>query len=60
MGESGSILVVLNTALLAITVFFLKRSLDKLDEMDERQQDHGERIARLEAISGPHSTVRGA
>jgi hypothetical protein len=51
----NSILVAGNTVLAAFTAFFLKRSLDKLDELDKRSVDHGERLSRIEGVtSGPY------
>lgn len=34
--------------LLAVTAYFLKRSLDALERLEHKVAEHGERIARLE------------
>lgn len=52
-------MIAVNTTLVAVTAYFLKRSLDRLDHLDSRSRDHGERISRLEGStsSGPFRQI---
>lgn len=40
--------VTINTALLSLCLYFVKRTLDRLDDIEERVQRHGERLAHIE------------
>lgn len=40
--------ITINGALVTLSLWFCKRAIDKLDALEDRVQEHGERLARME------------